>query len=79
MHAGTALAASALAFDVWGTRARVLNIDPLPVARDPGHHAAVLQNTHAGHCAEIDQLLCRAVRSGVEEVLQLGEACVGIT
>ena len=60
MHAGTGLAATALPLDGRGTRALVLNIDALPVARDPGYHATALQNTHVGYCAEVDQLPCRA-------------------
>ena len=79
MHAGSALAATALALDVQGTRALVSDIDSLPVAGNPGHHAAILQNTHVGHFAEIDQFLCRAIYRGVEEALQVGEGCVGVT
>jgi hypothetical protein len=61
VHAGTALAATALALDGQGTLALVLNVDALPIARDPRDHATVLQNTHVGYSAEVDQSLCRMV------------------
>jgi hypothetical protein len=46
-----------------------LNIDALTVARDPCDYAAALQDTHVGHAAEVDQLLCRTVQRGVEDLL----------
>jgi hypothetical protein len=50
-----------------------LNIDALAAARDPCHYAAALQDTHVGHAAEVDQLLCRTVQRSVEDLLQVSE------
>jgi hypothetical protein len=66
MHAGAALAAAALAFEFQLVYVAALNIDavfdvlPYAVARNPSHHATVLQNAHVEHGVGVDQLLRRA-------------------
>jgi hypothetical protein len=68
----TSFAATALSLEGWGIGASILNIDA-PVADDPCHYAAALQDAYIGHAAEVDQLLCRTQQTGFEDHVRVGE------